>query len=328
MAALLSLASDRAVARTEPWQSRPMRLLNSPAQPLRRLAICLTLVTVLGCDKGKTEPTNEPTKQVEPTKDEPAEPVLAGILGEEAFKALHELSGEAAPPPKGEEIVLAGTKAYLSLPEGLSAPVPAVVVIHEWWGLNDHIKHWTDRLAADGYAALAVDLYGGQVAGDPDTAMKLVKSVDDATAEAILSAAHNFLASDPRIDAEKQAAIGWCFGGNWALRDAISNRELDAAVIYYGRPVTDAKQLAGINAALLGVFANQDEAIPPAVVGDFTKALEGAGKSIELHSYDAVHAFANPSNPKYDQKAASDAWNHVRAFLAKHLKDDAAAAAG
>jgi carboxymethylenebutenolidase len=297
-----------------------MKLPPMLAEP-RRLAVCLTLVAVLGCDKGQEGPSNpEPTKQTEPTKEDPPEPVLAGILGEEAFKALHELSGEAAPPPKGETIDLAGTKAYLSLPEGATAPLPAVVVVHEWWGLNDHIRHWTDRLAADGYATLAVDLYGGQVAGDPDAAMTLVKAVDPVTAQAILSAAHTFLASDPRIDAEKQATIGWCFGGGWALQDAIATRELDAAVIYYGRLVTDAKQLEGIQAAMLGVFANQDEGIPPDVVDGFVKAVEGAGKSIEMHRYDAVHAFANPSNPKYDQKAASDAWNHVRAFLAKHLK--------
>ena len=114
--------------------------------------------------------------------------------------------------------------------------------------------------------------------------------------------------------------IGWCFGGGWALQDAIAHTEVDAAVIYYGHPVTDPAVLASIDAPLLGVFANQDQAIPPAAVDEFVAALETAGKSIELYRYDAVHAFANPSNAKYDEAAAADAWAHVRAFLAKHLR--------
>jgi carboxymethylenebutenolidase len=245
---------------------------------------------------------------------------LTGIIDEASFKALHQLTTAEAPPPRGETIDLAGTKAYLALPEGATAPVPAVVVIHEWWGLNDHIRHWTDRLAEDGYAAIAVDLYGGQVATDPDAAMNLMKAVDENTAATIIQAAHQYLAQDPRIDADKQAVIGWCFGGAWSLRDAIANPELDAAVIYYGHPVTDVAALGRIQASLLGVFGNQDAAIPPETVDGFEKALTSAGKSIELHRYDAVHAFANPSNAKYDQASASDAWEHVRKFLAAHLR--------
>lgn len=286
----------------------------------RTPATCLLLAATLACANGKGD-----TAPVEPPKDEktaetPPGPKLTGILDEETFKSLHQLTDAEAPPLRGEELQLAGTKAYLSIPKNATAPLPAVIVIHEWWGLNDHIKHWTDRLAEDGYVALAVDLYGGQVATDPDTAMKLMKAVDENTAYAILSAAKAYLAGDPRFVAEKQAVIGWCFGGAWSLRQAIADPELDAAVIYYGHPITDAAALAKIHAPMLGVFANQDEAIPPDVVDGFATAVDGAGKSLELHRYDAVHAFANPSNAKYDQTSAADAWNHVRAFLAKHLK--------
>ncbi|PRQ04246.1 Carboxymethylenebutenolidase [Enhygromyxa salina] len=284
----------------------------------------LALLTTLAC---ATEPAPSSTTATPPAGDDEVEPGASagepsatGILDEDSFKALHELNADEAPPLHGETIELAGTEAYLSLPEGASAPVPAVVVIHEWWGLNDHIRHWTDRLAEDGYAALAVDLYGGEVASDPDGAMTLMKSVDPAQAQAVLSAAHEFLASDPRVSADKQGVIGWCFGGGWSLRDAIATTDLDAAVIYYGHPVTDPEQLAGINASLLGVFANEDQAIPPETVDEFVKALEAAGKSIELHRYDAVHAFANPSNAKYDQDAAADAWEQVREFLAAQLR--------
>jgi carboxymethylenebutenolidase len=280
----------------------------------------LALLAAPGCaaDKGEAAATVEPgeSTQAKPS----ASPSPTGILSEDAFAALHQLNGADAPPLRGQTIELGGGHAYLSLPEGVSAPMPAVVVIHEWWGLNDHIRHWSDRLAEDGYATLAVDLYGGEVATDPDGAMRSMKEVDAAKAEAMLHAAHELLASDPRIAADKQAVIGWCFGGGWSLRDAIATPGLDAAVIYYGNPVTDAEQLAKIEAPLLGVFANQDQAIPPTVVDAFAQALEEAGKSIELHRYDAVHAFANPSNANYDQAAAADAWEHTRRFLAEHLR--------
>jgi carboxymethylenebutenolidase len=285
---------------------------------------CLLLAAALACAGGKgTTATEVEAPQPAPAQSEtPTSSGLTGILDEEAFKALHQLTDASAPELRGEEIALAGTKAYLSIPKDAKAPLPAVIVIHEWWGLNDHIRHWTDRLAEDGYVALAVDLYGGQVATDPDTAMTLMKAVDENTAHAILSAAKAYLAGDPRFASDKQAVIGWCFGGGWSLRQAIADPDLDAAVIYYGHPTTDAAALAKINAPLLGIFANQDQAIPPAVVDEFAKAVDDAGKSLELHRYDAVHAFANPSNAKYDQKAAADAWNHVRSFLAKHLRGE------
>jgi carboxymethylenebutenolidase len=293
------------------------------------LATCFlfaaTLLSVGACDKGDGGGGTEPPADGGQTDTPPPSSGLTGILDEEAFKALHQLTGEAAPELHGEEITLAGTKAYLSIPKDATAPMPAVIVIHEWWGLNDHVKHWADRLAADGYVTLAVDLYGGQVAADPDAAMTLMKAVDENTAHAILSAAKAYLAGDPRFAVEKQAVIGWCFGGAWSQRVAMTDPDLDAAVIYYGHPINDPAALAKINAPMLGVFANQDESIPPAAVDEFAKAVETAGKSIEIHRYDAVHAFANPSNAKYDQTSAADAWNHVRAFLAKHLKGEATA---
>jgi len=243
-----------------------------------------------------------------------------GLLDEASFKQIHEMRTDQSPKPRGIEIDLAGTKAYLSLPENAKAPLPAIVVIHEWWGLNDHIRHWTDRLAADGYAALAVDLFGGKVATNPEEAMALVKGVDEAKAREVLAAAHRFLKEDPRVAASKRGVIGWCFGGGWSLQHALAEPDLDAAVIYYGRLVMDEKQLAKIHARLLGVFANRDKSIPPESVDAFAKALERAGKTIELHRYDAEHGFANPSGARYDQASAADAWEHVRAFFAATLK--------
>lgn len=244
-----------------------------------------------------------------------------GLLSEEAFKAIHELKAERAPAPRGQDIQIEGGRAYLSLPPGAKPPMPGVVVIHEWWGLNEHIRHWTDRLAEDGYAAVAVDLYGGKVATTPDEAMAAMKAVDSGAALKALRAAHRFLETDPRVAAPRTASIGWCFGGAWSLQLAIHEPALDAAVVYYGRLVTDPAELKAIQAPLLGVFGNRDEGIPPKVVDEFDRALHEAGVPHSILRYDADHAFANPSGKRYDGKAAEDAWKHVRSFLATHLTE-------
>lgn len=242
-----------------------------------------------------------------------------GPLSEQEFKAMHELTDQAAPAPRGVDIQVGGARAYLSLPQEKLAPVPGIIVIHEWWGLNQHIQHWTDRLAGLGYAALAVDLYGGVVATTPDQAMATMKSVQEKDARRILAAAVDFLASDPRIKAPRRGVIGWCFGGGWSLETAMDHPELDAAVIYYGQLDTDPANLKKIEARVLGVFANQDKGIPPAEVDTFEAALKEAGVDATIKRYDADHAFANPSGPRYDQEDAAAAWEELVAFLQRTM---------
>jgi carboxymethylenebutenolidase len=244
---------------------------------------------------------------------------FTGPLTEEEFKALHELGSAERPPAKGTAVEVAGARAYLSLPEG-AGPHPGVVVIHEWWGLNDHIRHWADRLAAAGYAALAPDLYGGEVATTPDRANELRKAVDDARALEVLKASHAFLAADPRVRAARRASIGWCFGGHWSLRLAMEAPDLDACVVYYGRPVTDPERLRAIGAAVLGVFGTQDPSIPNETVDELERALEEAGVTHTILRYDAQHAFANPSSARYDEPAATEAWRRTREFLDRRLR--------
>jgi carboxymethylenebutenolidase len=246
---------------------------------------------------------------------------LTGVLNEEEFKALHDLKEGAAPKLVGSMVEVEGAgNAYLSLPKDAKGPLPAVMVIHEWWGLNDHVKHWTDRLAALGYAALAVDLYGGKVAKTRDEAMAAMRAVDVETAKGVVKAAHAFLEKDARIQAPKTASIGWCFGGRWSLLTAIEVPELDACVMYYGTPVTEPEELAKIKAPLVGIFGTLDSGIPPALVEKFGTALDEAKVTHTFHNYEAQHAFANPSNPRYDAKSAGDAFEKVRAFLAERLK--------
>lgn len=256
----------------------------------------------------------------EEEKPEPAADTgLTGVLSEEAFKALHQLSVEKRPPLKGAMVDVGEMRAYLSLPKG-QPPFPAVTVIHEWWGLNEHVKYWCDRLAEDGYAALGVDLYGGKVATNRDDAMAYMKGVEEAKGDALLKAAHAFLKDDPRVKAKRRGCVGWCFGGGWSLHLALAAPDLDAAVIYYGRLETDPQRLKAIKAPLLGVFGNLDTGIPMDKVNEFDDALKAAGVKYEIRRYEAPHAFANPSSARYDQEAAEDAWKHVRAFFAKHLK--------
>jgi carboxymethylenebutenolidase len=251
---------------------------------------------------------------------DPAAPKGAtGGLTEEEFKALHDLTDKEAPAPKGTMVDLAGARAYLSLPEG-KPPFPALVVIHEWWGLNGHIQHWADRLAADGYAALAVDLYDGNVADNRDDAMRYMKGVDAAKAQDVLKRAHAFLKEDARVKAAKRGCMGWCFGGGWTLKHAISTPDLDVAVMYYGQLVVDPAELKAIRAPLLGIFANRDKSITPEKVDEFEKALAAAGVKHKILRYDADHAFANPSGGRYDEKAAAAAWAEARAFLAARLE--------
>jgi len=249
-------------------------------------------------------------------------PAMSDVPVDEAgFKALHQLKADQAPPPRGEMLNLSdGSRAYLSLPEG-QAPFPALVVIHEWWGLNGHIKHWSDRLANSGYAAIAVDLYGGKVADNPDDAMAYMKTVDGAAAKKTLLAAYELLGNDPRVKANKRGSIGWCFGGKWSLELALAAPELDAAVVYYGHVETNAERLADLQAPLLAIFGTRDEALDPSFVEKFSFGLEQAGdKSFEVVSFDGAHAFANPSGERYEEESAAKAWAKVQAFLGQQLR--------
>lgn len=278
---------------------------------------CVVSLLVVACSSPRTDAG---TSDQEPQVSKSEAVRWTGKVSEEEFKAMHVLRQGAAPKTFGTMIEIAGSRAYLSLPPNAKAPLPGIVVIHEWWGLNEHIMHWADRLAADGYASVAVDLYGGVVAKNADDALKAMKAVDQKRANEILLAAHKFLAADPRIQAKKRGSIGWCFGGHQSLRLALAAPDLDAVVMYYGFPITDPAALEPLQADLLGIFGTRDTSIPPPAVAEFDAALTKAGKRHRFHSFDAEHAFANPSNAIYDEKAAAEAWKTTSEFLARHLK--------
>jgi carboxymethylenebutenolidase len=197
-----------------------------------------------------------------------------------------------------------------------------LIVIHEWWGLNDNIRAMADRFAGEGYAALAVDLYEGEVADTRDGAAALMRGTLERPErlKENLRQAHRYLAG--HVGADSIGVVGWCFGGAWSLRTGLMmGDEIDATVIYYGRLVTEPGELDALTSPLLGLFGELDGGIPVETVREFEAALEKLGKESEILVYpDADHAFANPSGTRYNEAAATDAWKRTLDFFAEHLR--------
>jgi carboxymethylenebutenolidase len=201
--------------------------------------------------------------------------------------------------------------------------LPAVVMIHEWWGLNDHIKDMADELASEGYVVLAADLYG-EVAADPNRARELSSSVREDPERAVsnLQSAVQYLASLPNVNSSRIASLGWCFGGGQSLQLALNSEQnpLAATVIYYGDLVNDTSELSKIKWPVLGIFGDQDQSIPVESVNTFEQALNETGITNEIYIYPGVgHAFANPSGDNYAPEETVDAWEKTLAFLKKYV---------
>jgi carboxymethylenebutenolidase len=207
-----------------------------------------------------------------------------------------------------------------------SKKLPAVIMIHENRGLNDNIRSMANTLAKQaGYVVFAVDLFKGQSTQDPNQAMQLVKTTRANPQEAIsnLKAAVSYMTSLPFVDASKVASIGWCFGGGQSLQLALHSDQhpLSATILYYGTPlVIDKQELSKIKWPVLGIFGDQDKAIPVEQIQQFKAALDADGITNEVHIYKRLgHAFANPSGPNYAPKETADAWQKTLAFLQKYL---------
>jgi carboxymethylenebutenolidase len=214
---------------------------------------------------------------------------------------------------------------HFVFPSDMIEPLPAVIMIHEWWGLNDNIRAMADRLAGEGYIVLAIDLYGGQIAENAEAARQQMLAVveqPDFASENIRQA-YAFLsdiAGAPRI-----GSLGWCFGGGWSLNTAILFPEdLDAAVIYYGQVTDDVNRLLPLNVPILGLFGAEDTGIPVASVEAFEAALQRLRKDYDIQIYPGVgHAFANPTGDNYSAEVAEDAWKRTLEFLGKNLVKNA-----
>jgi carboxymethylenebutenolidase len=206
-------------------------------------------------------------------------------------------------------------KGALAVPA--KTPAPAVLLVHEWWGLNDQIKTMAAELAKEGFLALGVDLYEGKVATDATAAKTYMQALEPNKATQTLVAWINWLKHDPRSTG-KVATIGWCFGGGWSLNASIA-APVDATVIYYGQVTRPAADLAKLKGPVLGQFAEKDQWINRSMVAGFEAEMKKAGKPLTAYWYPADHAFANPTGQNYDKEDAQLAWSRTLAFLRANL---------
>ncbi len=206
----------------------------------------------------------------------------------------------------------------LALPDAERAP--AILLIHEWWGLNDQIKSVAAEFANLGYVALAVDLYGKPAVTDPESARAMMQQVDPEAATDTLVNWIDWLKAHPRSSG-KVATIGWCFGGGWSLNASIA-APVDATVIYYGNVAVEADRLRALKGPVLGHFATKDGWINGEMVGGFEQAMAqaGHGARLDVHWYDADHAFANPTSSRYDEPNAALSWERTLGFLRANIK--------
>ena len=219
--------------------------------------------------------------------------------------------------PSGTETA----SGLLYLPSGTGRH-PAIVVIHEWWGLNDWIKEQASHFADEGYVALAVDLYRGKVATDAETAHELSRGLPQDRGVRDLVSAVQFLAKRSDVNTKRIGAVGWCMGGGYAAQLAVADPNLRAVAINYGALPTDKGALSRIHAAVLGNFGGLDHGIPPDAVNAFADTMKSLGKPVDVKIYpDAGHAFENPNNAQgYKPEDAKDAQARIQAFFAKTLK--------
>src|ERR671931_902850 len=218
------------------------------------------------------------------------------------------------------------SSGYLVYPSSTTTgkKLPAVIMVHEWWGINDNIRSMANTLAKQGFVVLGADLFRGQSANDQNQAMQLVKTASSNPQQSIsnLQAAVNYVSSLPFVDSSKIASIGWCFGGGQSLQLALHSEQhpLVATILYYGAPlVTDKQELSKIKWPVLGIFGDKYQAIPLSNIQQFKTALDSISIPNEIHIYKGLgHAFANPSGANYAPKETVDAWQKTLEFLKKY----------
>jgi carboxymethylenebutenolidase len=284
-------------------------------------AVCLGSLLLQGCganDSGQSADEGSPGTAPTTRPQTVDQPPVASTYQE------RDVISENMPYAEVEDELVYG---YFVAPADMFEPLPAVIIIHEWWGLNDNVREQADRLAAAGYIVFAVDLFGGKTATTPSAARELMLSVveDPESASENLLSAYRFVSET--AGAPAVAALGWRFGGSWSLNTAmLLPDELDAVVIYYGQVDADEEKLLPVNVPILGLFAADDISIKRASVEAFRDALERLRKDYEIQIYEGVRqGFANEDATNFDRNAAADAWNRSLSFLQRHLAGGSAA---
>lgn len=286
---------------------------------LRKLAITSITAVLVACDTTAPDTARQDAdrRTVDAMSHEHADDVATPSPAASVAPQRTIVSETLPYAEVGEQLV----RGYFVFPADMVDPLPAIIVIHEWWGLNDGVRAMADRLAGEGYIVLAVDLFGGSSAANPTEARNLMLGVveNPENANNNLRQAYDWLkntAGAPRI-----ASLGWCFGGGWSLNTALLfPDELDASVIYYGQVTSDETALEPLNVPVLGLFGANDRGITVESVNAFAATLEKLGKNHEIEIYpDAGHAFANPTGNNYNPAVAEAAWQRTLGFLRLHL---------
>ncbi len=210
-----------------------------------------------------------------------------------------------------------GRSVNAALARPAAAKAPGLLLIHEWWGLNDEMRDVAARMADAGFLALSVDLFEGAVAKEPNRARELMTGLDATKATETMKGWAGWMRSETACNG-KVGALGFCMGGGWALNTALAT-PLDAAVIFYGNCRKSAAELAALRGPVQGHFGRLDQGIPVEMAEGFREALKAAGKPGEIHIYEANHAFARIGGPNFDKESADRAWERTLGFLKKNL---------
>jgi carboxymethylenebutenolidase len=233
-----------------------------------------------------------------------------------------------AQPVSGEAVVYhtvdgQDIEGWLARPDNATGALPALIVIHEWWGLNDNVRRAAERLAGEGYVALAVDLHRGNTADTPKDAMLMGRALSENNDVALANLKDAIAYLKTAAGVSRIGVIGWCQGGKWSMMTALNNpADIDATVVYYGRITDDKAELEVLDMPVLGIFAGDDFIVPPKMVYRFAASMADLKKDLEFYMYrDSAHAFSNPSGQDYNPEAAADAWKHTTAFLARNLQN-------
>ena len=247
--------------------------------------------------------------------------VVKGIAAGMPLAAILADARRARAAAEGLETVSLTTDGGRAVKAALAAPArtpaPAVLLVHEWWGLNDQIKTLAAEFARQGYVALAIDLFDGKVATTTAEAGQYVGAVDQERANDTLKSWLKWLKAHAQVNG-KVATVGWCFGGGWSLVASIAE-PVDATIVYYGRCDRPASMLKNLKGPVLGHFGTLDTSITKDMVGRFEAAMREVGKPYTIHWYEADHAFANPTGARYDADDAKLAWRRTLEFLKKHM---------
>ena len=285
------------------------------SKALLALLVAMTL-TVTGCG-GSDEPAE--AGSTPSSGGERSASASLATLDDSMLREPVEVEAIEIPYGETQDDLMRG---YFVYPADMVEPLPAVIVVHEWWGLNDSVRAAAAKIAAQGYMVLAVDLFRGETATSTSDASALARKLleEPGFAEQNLRAAHTFVAD--AAGAPSVATLGWSLGGYWAVEATRFLPEaFSAAVTYYGQPDDDPDTVASISAPVLGLYGGNDRSIPTDAVRAFEAQARALEKPIEVVIFPrGNHGFANPDDSRYDERIAEQAWRRTAAFLDRYLR--------